>query len=333
MTALPFPPNELRYKPGDARGHVESFFIKANSPGGNRAIWIKHTVLVPLGRPEDAVAEVWAVAFVRGDRSFPIAAKETVPLSRARFRSSPFRAEHPAATMDRSRARGAVTSGEHSLGWSLEMEGKGPCYTPYPLARMYTAPFPRTKVLTPVPDTQLFGSFEVDGQRWAIDGWRGAQGHNWGPAHTSAYVWAHCNSWESDEDGFLEAMSAQLDVAGVRTPWLTNVALRVEGELIRFDGPRTLVSDETAVGLDHFRFRAVKKGAELTGVVRAQRSDMAGLRYENPDGSDVTCLNSKLADVRLLLRRPARPDLELRSRHGALEVGTQDVAHGVRILA
>jgi hypothetical protein len=333
MTALPFPPNELRYRPGDKRGHVESFFIKANSPGGNRAIWIKHTVLVPDGRPEDAVAEVWAVAFVRGDRSFPIAAKETVPLSRARFRSQPFRAEHPAATMDSSRARGAVEANEHSLGWSIEMEGKGPGHVPFPLSRMYTAPFPRTKVLTPAPDTQLFGSFEVDGQRWAIDGWRGAQGHNWGPAHSSPYAWAHCNAWESDEDGFLEAMAAQMTVGGVRTPWLTNVALRIKGETLRFDGPRTLVSDETVTGFDHFRFRALRKDAELTGVIRAQRSDMAGLRYENPDGTAVTCLNSKLADVRLLLRRPAHPDLELRSRRGALEIGTTALDHGVRILA
>lgn len=333
MTALPFPPNELRYKPGDARGHVESFFLKANSPGGNRAIWIKHTVLVPHGRPEDAVAEVWAVAFVRGDKGFPIAAKETVPLSRARFRSEPFRAEHPAATLDRTRARGAVSSAEHSLGWSIEMEGKGPCHVPFPLARMYTAPFPRTKVLTPAPDTQLFGSFEVDGQRWAIDGWRGAQGHNWGPAHTGSYVWSHCNAWESDEDGFLEAMAGKVDIAGRTTPWLTNAALRVNGETLRFDGPRAMLSDETACGFDHFRFRVTNKDAELSGVIRAQRSDMAGLRYENPDGSDVTCLNSKLADVRLLLRRGGRPDLELRSRRGALEIGTTDPSHGVRILA
>ncbi len=333
MTELAFPPNELRYRPGDARGHVESFFIKANSPGGNRAIWIKHTVLVPKGRPEDAVAEVWAVAFVRGDRAFPIAAKETVPLSRARFRSEPFRAEHEAATMERTRARGAVESGEHSLGWSLEMEPRGGVHAPFPLARMYTAPFPRTKVLTPAPDTQFFGSFEVDGQRWAIDGWRGAQGHNWGPAHTDPYAWTHCNAWENEEDGFLEAMAAKIDVGGRRTPWLTNVALRIGGETLRFDGPRTLLSDETVVGFDHFRFRAVRQGAELTGVVRAHDADIAGLRYDNPDGSSVTCLNSKLADVRVLLRRSSRPDLELRSRRGALEIGTSNPAHGIRILA
>ena len=42
--------NLVRYRPS-AAGHVESHFLKANSPDGERALWVKHTLLAPKGRP------------------------------------------------------------------------------------------------------------------------------------------------------------------------------------------------------------------------------------------------------------------------------------------
>src|SRR5512139_2680509 len=113
--------NALRYRPGVPEGHVESYFLKANSPGGHRALWIKHTVLAHAGgRPEDAVAEVWALAFHRGDARFPIGVKATVPFAEASFRASPFLAEHPNAVLEPGRSRGEIVTGEHHLQWSLE---------------------------------------------------------------------------------------------------------------------------------------------------------------------------------------------------------------------
>ncbi len=343
MLDLPEHDNAPRYRLDDPRGHVESYFLKANSPGGNRAIWIKHTVLIPAGKPEAAVAEVWAVAFHRGDRGFPVAVKATTPLSAARFRASPFRAEHDFGVLEAGRARGEIKSHGHTIGWTLELDGGGPTHYPYPRASMYTGAFPRTKTLTPIPDTAVLGAAEIDGQRWMISGWRGMQGHNWGPEHTPAYAWIHCNSFEVERrggdaramhdgaTGFIEGMAGRTRVGGGLTPWMSVFAMNVDGHTYRFDGPRAMLLSDVGVDPHHFRFRASAPGAELTGVVLARRDEMAGLVYENPDGTRVYCLNSKIASARFLLDRHGAPPIELRSKQCALEVGTTRVDHGVKI--
>ena len=56
LMTTPEADNRLRYA-GTQPGHVESHFLKANSPDGQRAIWIKHTLLVPVRRPADAISE------------------------------------------------------------------------------------------------------------------------------------------------------------------------------------------------------------------------------------------------------------------------------------
>jgi hypothetical protein len=45
------------------------------------------------------------------------------------------------------------------------------------------------------------------------------------------------------------------------------------------------------------------------------------------------CLNSKIARGRLRIELPGKPALELRTDSAALEIGTKDPNHGVRMLA
>ncbi|MDB4933724.1 MAG: hypothetical protein JWP87_696, partial [Labilithrix sp.] len=77
---------DLRYRGG---GHVESWFLKANEPGGRRAIWVKNTVFArEPGKGKRAavvppMAEAWAIAFDR-ERGH-VATKTSVPLDAARF--------------------------------------------------------------------------------------------------------------------------------------------------------------------------------------------------------------------------------------------------------
>jgi hypothetical protein len=45
------------------------------------------------------------------------------------------------------------------------------------------------------------------------------------------------------------------------------------------------------------------------------------------------CLNSKIADGHVRLEVAGRPSLEVRARAAALEIGTRDPNHGVKMLA
>jgi hypothetical protein len=331
--------NALRYagaSPGRERprgGHVESHFLKANSPDGRRALWVKHTLLVPTKPDADPVAELWAIAFdERGRRK--LAQKATYPISAARFSEAPFSFTLPAAELRHGAARGAL--GE--LAWDLRYAAATPSFRPFGLPGMYTGAFPRSKSLTPIPDTCVFGSFSAFGERWQLDGWRGAQGHNWGKSHAHAYAWTHGNAWSLTPGGpplpgvWLEALSGRVRLGPIVTPWLSVAGVHYAGRLFRFDRAAAILSRAIAIDTRRYHFTLRQHGVTLRAELEAEREQFAGLRYVDPDGRSLACLNSKLARGRLTLSYDG-VSVVLHTEQAALELGTRRAGHQIALLA
>lgn len=328
--------NRLRFSPGSAHGHVESLFLKGNSADGQRALWVKYTLLAPRARPERAVAELWAVAFDRA-RGAPRANKRTFPLASAQFGADPFFLRLPTGELTHGRARGQLDAPGPTFRWELDYDCAPSSFRPFPSARMYTGAFPRTKTLTPAPDSRLTGWFEVDGERWDVSGFHAAQGHNWGRGHAHAYAWAHANALELSpesapvERAWLELISGRVRVGPLLTPWLSCAGIAIDDRLYRFDGPRSMFSRALRVDARSYAFRFRERGAELEGEIEADPGLTAGLRYEDPDGETLACLNSKLARGRFSLRVDGKV-YRFCSEQVALELGTREMGHGIPIL-
>jgi hypothetical protein len=330
--------NAVRYRPSRPHGHVESLFLKGNAPDGRRALWVKYTILAPTADAERARAELWAVAFRAGpDGRPPVAAKQSFALHEASWSDTPFRLRLPGGEIAHGAARGELTGPACRLRWELRFACPEHEFRPYPRARMYSGPFPRTKTLTPVPDTQLSGFFEVDGERWNVDGWAAAQGHNWGAGHAHAYAWTHCNAFVPRPGSapcsrvWFEAISGRVRLGPLLTPWLSCAAICVDGRVYRFDGVRSLLSRRLTADTRSYRFELVQGGARLRAQIAAAPTQLAGLRYEDPDGRQLACLNSKLAAAEVDLRADGRT-WTLYSERAALEIGTRKADHGCAIL-
>ena len=319
--------NRVRFDPTDARGHVESHFLRAVSPDGERALWIRHTLLAPAGRAGVGVAEAWAIGFTRGEA--PVAAKSSVSIERASFGAAPFQIAIGSSSLEAGRARGAAESAGHLIAWDLAFDPVGPSFHPFPFERMYEAAFPKSKTLTPYPDVRFEGSFAVDGERWDVRGWPGMQGHNWGRSHAHAYAWGQCNSFPERDGVWFEGLTGRVKVGPVITPWLSVAAVHVDGRTERFDGPAAMASRAVSVSLYRWEATLSRRDATLGIAIEAHRDDLAGLHYENPDGSMTYCLNSKLARGTVVLSREGAADVVLESDRFALELGTKDPEHGV----
>ncbi len=321
--------NAIRLASASA-GHVESHFLKAVSPDASRALWIKQTLLRPVEVANAGIAEVWAIAFER--EAGPIAgAKSVHPLRDATFEDHPFAYRVGGASLTDGGASGTAESSGHRVEWRVELSrGQAP-FRPYPLPRMYEGPFPKQKTLTPQPSALASGEARVDGARWIIDGWRAMQGHNWGLGHSERYAWIHCNGFD-DPDTWVELMTARVRTAGVLLPWLSVGGVSIRGERHRFDGGRALLSRAVAVGPTHYRTTLEKGRLRLDLDVSTEPEGMAGLHYENPDGSMTHCLNSKLARGSLSLSGLSAEPIHLRSDAFALEIGTKDPDHPIRML-
>lgn len=331
--------NQLLYRPGLRGGHVESLFLKGNSPDGQRALWLKYTLLAKTdGTPP--VAELWAIAFDRARAGGPRANKRSYPIAQAQVHRAPFGLSLPDGELRHGAAKGALgfdAQGGPRIAWDVRFPCPEHAFRPFPSARMYTGAFPRTKTLTPVPDTQLEGTFEIDGERWDVSGYSAAQGHNWGKGHAHAYAWAHANALRPApgsapfQRAWFEAISGRVRVGPLLTPWLTSAAIDIDGELFRFDGLRALLSRAVSSDLRSFAFTLRQGEATFQATLRADTAQLAGLRYCDPDGRALSCLNSKLAVAELSLELPGRR-FALRSDQAALELGTRQADHGVAML-
>jgi len=363
--------NLARFDPqrvNPAKGHVESTFIKLNDPRSPRALWVKMTVFAPTSRTSGGpphergrtVAEAWAIAFDRTVDEEPpssyrepgaprrpaatarhVAAKQTVPIEEATLtRVRPYRLAVAGVQFDGHRLKGEVVHGHARIQFDLTLDARDPApFVPFPLPAMYRGAFPKSKLVSPIFDARANGEVIVEGsgptRTWDVRDWPAMEGHNWGVGHADLYAWAHCNSWNEPEgrDFVFEGFSGRVKLGGrFTTPLITIVGLRhrgvryearLAGELLRARG--------RIERLRRWSFGAKQADATIEGEFEIRDEDTVGLWYPNPTGEMTYCLNSKIAraDVRFTPR--GRTPLHLTSDAAALEIGTHDASHGIRM--
>jgi hypothetical protein len=319
----------LRYEGARARqGHVESWFLKANDPRSRRAIWLKWTIWAGERVPTAAIAEAWAVAFSGKDGN--VAVKMAVPVDGGltRFEREGLGVTIDGCNLSREAARGRVETGGRAIEYDLRIESRAEPLLHFPNAWMYADGFPGQKITSPLPNALVSGRVQVDGETWEAVGWPAMVGHNWGRRHSALYAWGQCNAWDGGDDLVLEGVSI-----GGGGPVLGATLLCIRHEGVRYDLNRlpSLARNAGAITPRRWRFRGRSRGVSIDGEMWAETDDFVGLFYTNPDGTNCHCLNSKLARAEVTLTLPGRPKRAYRSSRAALEIGTTDPRHGVRM--
>jgi hypothetical protein len=323
----------VRYRAASKKGHVESWFLKANEPAGRRALWIRCTIFARP--PLMPVAEVWAVAFDR--HRGHVALKSTVALSTARFADDTLDVEVDGCFLSLDGTRGALSSGRGNLGWELAFGV--PLASPIvhlPSRAMYDDRLPpSSKLVTPVSDTRATGKLTVDRgggdvDLWDLDGWPAMIGHNWGRGNAELYAWTHCNTWDVPDLVF-EAMSARVRVGPLLSPMATAAFVRWRGQSWDLSSVRALRRNRGSISMRRWEMSGEDQGIALACDVAAENDDIVGLHYLNPVGPITNCLNTKLARARLELRLPSGETVTATSRAAALEIGTIEPDHGIRM--
>jgi hypothetical protein len=234
----PIDDNRVRYRPGDPRGHVESYFLKLNDPRAPRALWLKFTIFSPKAQPGEAAAELWAIAFDGEKRH--AAAKQTWRFSDSEARLSRYPLTLGESSLAPGYTRGAVEKAGHRIEWDLSFAALSPPMHLFSHEVMYSLPLPRSKTLTPYPDARFSGSYRVDGEEIRVDGWSGTQGHNWGRDHTYQYAWGHSNLLSLGgrplSDTYFEGLTARVKLGAKVTPPLSIGWLRLRGVDLPFTG-------------------------------------------------------------------------------------------------
>ncbi len=324
--------NHARFH-GQAAGHYESFFLRANHPTRPLAFWIRYTIFSPRGCPANAVGELWAV-FFNGETNRHAVAKEEYRLADCLFDTTAFGVRIGNATLGPHSLQGAIESKGQALAWDLAIEGDSAPILLLPL-KLYQGGFPAAKSLVSLPLARFSGELSVNGESMDVADWVGSQNHNWGSRHTDLYAWGQVAGFDSHPESFLEVATARLRIGPLWTPPLTPLVLRHGRSEYALTG---LVQGLRARGsFRYFNWEFKSENAEVAidGVISAPRQAFVGLEYRNPPGGVKHCLNSKIASCTVHFRdkrNGATELLETKSR-AAFEILTSDRNHGVAISA
>lgn len=306
--------NTLRYV--GTPGHVESYFLRANHPSRPLAFWVKLTVLAPL--VGDPVVETWFIAF-DGETGSTFAHRDTHPLDRHAL------AESLAAGTYRfdllgGRLVGQAGSAAFNLSFTPSSGPIGASVSIFPFGWMLTAPFPKSKLVTPVPTAAFVGTVDCFGQQWTVDGWLGMQGHNWGKEHAPEYAWGQC-IFPGGEPTMVEGFTGRIRLGSRLSPRLSALVVRRGEREYRFDTIVDLWRQEATITEQRWTLRMRGRDGEARLRMDASGRPMACLGYGNPDGRLSYCFNSKLADTLLEVSPRGGADFRCQSAHGgALEL-------------
>ena len=139
-------------------GGYESYYLKAAHPSEPKAVWIRHTVHKRPGA--EATGSLWCTFFDRAAGP-PVAIKQTLEAPRA---GGDELLRIGKARFGRGEASAHVEADGREGGWDLRFETSEPPLQHLPRDFMYTAPVPRTKLLTPLPAARFSGSADLDGR-------------------------------------------------------------------------------------------------------------------------------------------------------------------------
>jgi hypothetical protein len=304
-----------RHLARDAPGLYESHYLKANSPDGAEAFWIKHNMLVPRQGP--GIAEFWLIWFRRDEP--PKVWKREVPMTELTLRGDAIGLVGDRFRLDPAGCEGAIGNASWRFAFS---GGLAPMFH-FASPAMYRGGFPRKKLMTPVPNLRFDGEIALGSRTVRVASWLGLRGHNWGSEHAHTYVYGSCNQWDDGAaDRAVDGFTARVAIRGVLSPRLSTLVYRGEGEQVDRNRVRHWLA--RGVVFEPSRWRLAYRGLEL--VMEGRDGEYAGLRYRHPQGRESYCYNTKLAAVTVTVH-----GRRYTSTAGEHEVLYPDPLPGIRI--
>jgi hypothetical protein len=314
-------------------GHYESFFLRANHPARPLAFWIRYTIFSPKNNFQKNIGELWAV-FFNGESNRHTAVKKEYPLAACHFDTADFNIRVGTAKLASGFLKGAIKNKKNSIAWDMKFGGDSTPLLLLPL-KLYKGKFPAAKSLVSLPLARFRGILSVNNKKINITDWVGSQNHNWGSRHTDLYAWGQVAGFDTHPDSFLEVATAKIRLGPVWSPPITLLVLRHNNKEYALT---KLIQGIRAHGRFKYftwEFISKTKDIEINGHISAPIQAFAGLNYYNPPGGNKNCLNTKIAECRVIFknRKTGKTEILETKHRAAFEILTDDTDHGIIISA
>lgn len=289
--------NDMRWS--GRPGHYEVYYLTVTDPASGVGIWIRYTMLAPLGSEAPTCALWFAAMDPRPGARAVLARKQTFPIAELQARRDPFELRLAGATL----SDGAMAGAMDDLRWDLRWQAAPRPYLPInpALGRLGLA---KTVFVLPHADVAIDGLITIGDQRLELSGARGGQAHLWGSEHAESWAWAHCNDLRSPDGApftgaFFDGVSALVSRFGRTLGPNTPIVGCFQGRPFESTSPRRMLANSSRFDLEGWRFEAIDGSRKLIGHVQPVREQLVGVTYQDPDGRPAYCYNSETASARV----------------------------------
>jgi hypothetical protein len=294
-------PNTLQWDGGP--GHYEVYYVTLTDPATGVGLWIRYTMVAPLAKTgESATCSLWFLAMdPRPGREPTLGRKVSLPISELSASSEPFGLRVGAATLTDTGISGRFDD----VAWDLRWTPDERTYEHvHPILRR--AKVAQTVLVLPHADVSIDGEVTIGSERIEIVGARGGQAHLWGSKHANSWAWVHCNDFQRPDGepvpgAFVDAVSVYVERFGRRVGPNTPVVARFGGTDFISTSPIRILRNSSDFDLTSWRFDATAGGRRLVCEVEADRAQLAGVTYHDPDGALAYCYNGETATMRVEL--------------------------------
>ncbi|MBI5366524.1 MAG: hypothetical protein HZA54_05775 [Planctomycetes bacterium] len=261
--------NALRWDRTD-RAHYEAWYLTLYDPKGERAFWLRYTILMPGGDAAHAEAGVWFFAFAPESGARPIARKRIRPLAELAAQTDPLAYKLPEGALEPGRTTGTLDGADGAdrrrISWDLRFDE---CPTTYQHLHgtLRALKVSKATVCAPNLDTRFTGEVRIGDEVVKVEGWPGEQSHVWGKRYAPGWIWAHANAFPGPDRVLFEGISSRIPLGSRLSPPLTSLFFSKNGAETAFRGPRHLLGSRSALWLPKFGgFEGVPAGPEGLGA-------------------------------------------------------------------
>jgi hypothetical protein len=287
-------PNALRWD--REPGHYEVYYVSLTDPKSGVGLWIRYTMVAPLDGP--ATCSLWFLAMDPQDPSANVGRKVSFPAEELSATAEPFELRVDGSTLSDRGVRG----GFDDISWDLTWQPGRAHEHVHPL--LQKAKIAKTVLVLPHADVEISGTVSYGGRGLRLDRARGGQAHLWGSKHAQRWAWAHCNDFETvagepRPDTFVDGVSVYVPRFGREIGPNTPVVGRFAGQDFASTSPLHVTRNPSTFALTSWNFEARDGQRRIVGTVTAEREDLVGVTYHDPDGDLAYCYNSEIASMRL----------------------------------
>jgi hypothetical protein len=316
--------DNFRRSRDDSRGLYEVWYLTWNHAATNTGYWLRYTLEYPSQSNSYAEphAEIWFASFDRNHPSRTFGIHRRFPAASSLSASSaPFLLRIAANTLTHSSAVGGIAGDGHDVSWNLRWNPNSSTHRHLPDVMYKRGGIGETTVQSPNVRAIVNGELVVDGRRIELRDAVIGQTHLWGRKHASSWAWGRCAQFAEQPTAWLEALAVRLVRRGVTLPALTLVTLMIDDQPLYFNQFRHTTVNRSSWRTGHFDMTAINSTAKLRCEMSADPSRFIMAPYRDPDGTDVFCANTEIADATLTVWRRKGfgwgPPRQLTSQGGA----------------